>query len=54
MVVLGGLAMQVEVELEVVAEEDGVGVEVGDGVEGFEWEGALKIDGHLDGLLDVY
>lgn len=41
-------------QLKVRAEEDGVSVEVGCGVQGFDGEGVLKINGHFDGCLDVY
>lgn len=46
--------MQVQMQLKVMAEEDGVCVEVGDRVEGLYAEAVLKIYCHFDGLLDVY
>lgn len=46
--------MEVEVEFEVVAQEDGIGIEVGTGLKGLDGEGMLEFDSHFDGLLDVY
>ena len=45
--------MQVEMDIEVLAAEDGVIIELAAG-KGLNGEGMLEFDRHFDGLLDVY